>query len=119
VNGLPLVQYKDRNVYPITGLSLLGSLEGTAVGTLHTEAVGEEQYGRAYLRYGPWKALWVEPPYGPADGHWQLYNIVLDRAETTDLSKVYPNVVKDLYARWKNYQHDTGAVGPLRPIGYY
>jgi arylsulfatase len=113
------VQYNGRSVYPITGLSLVTHLEGTNVGPLHTEAVGEEQYGRAYLRYGPWKALWIEPPYGPADGHWQLYNVNLDRAETTDLSAVYPDVVKDLYARWKDYLHNTGGVNPLRPIGYY
>lgn len=119
VNGLPLVVYNGRNVYPVTGLSLLSGLEGTSMGPLHTEAVGEEQYGRAYLRYGPWKALWVEPPYGPADGHWQLYNITLDRAETNDISASHPDIVNNLYSRWKDYQHNTGAVGPLRPAGYY
>ena len=119
VNGLPLVVYNGRNVYPITGLSLLSELEGTSTGPLHTEPVGEEQYGRAYLRSGPWKALWVEPPYGPADGHWQLYNIVTDRTEINDLSASNPTIVSDLYLLWKDYLHNTGGVEPKRPVGYY
>jgi len=140
VNGVPLVVYKDRNVYPITGLSLLSHLEADnsadqnernqnergflrddegKIKPLHTEPVGEEQYGRAYLRSGHWKAVWIEPPYGPVDGHWQLYNIKTDRAETKDVSAKYPEVVKELYQAWKDYLHNTGGVEPLRPIGYY
>jgi arylsulfatase len=136
VNGLPLVAYKDRNVHPITGLSLLGHLEADRedgkdnghgysrdehgkVKPLHTEPVAEEQYGRAYLYSGKWKAVWIEPPYGPVDGHWQLYDIEKDRAETKDVSKKHPEVVAELYQAWKDYLHDTGGVNPKRPRGYY
>lgn len=93
VNGIPLVKYKDRNVYPITGHSFLGELQGQHDGALHQEPVGEEQYGRTYLRSGPWKIVWIEPPTGPIDGHWQLYDIEKDRTETTDLSAQHPDVV--------------------------
>jgi arylsulfatase len=145
VNGVPLVTYKDRNVYPITGLSLLGHLEADRdsgplktdkegeeqhgqgylrdakgkIKPLHTEPVAEEQYGRAYLYSGKWKAVWIEPPYGPADGHWQLYDIEKDRAETKDVSDKYPEVVAELYQAWQEYLHDTGGVNPKRPRGYY
>ena len=140
VNGVPLVSYKGRNVYPITGLSLLdhlvygsefeqvGSVNGGKgylrdtkgkIKPLHTEPVGEEQYGRAYLYSGKWKAVWIEPPYGPVDGHWQLFDIEKDRAETKDVSAKYPEVVNELYQAWKDYLHDTGGVEPKRPLGYY
>ena len=107
--------YKNRNVYPITGHSLLGELKGIDKGPLHTEPVGEEQYGRAYLRSGPWKLLWTEPPVGPIDGHWQLFNIEQDRGETNDLSARHPDIVKDLYKKWQSYLHDTGGVLSKRP----
>ncbi|MCD2450480.1 arylsulfatase [Methylicorpusculum oleiharenae] len=145
VNGQPLVSYKGRNVYPITGLSLLSHLEtGSDLGPLktdkdgkkqhgqgylrdakgkieplHTEPVGEEQYGRAYLYSGKWKAVWNEPPYGPIDGHWQLYDIEKDRAETNDLSAEHPDVVAELYQAWKDYLYASGGVNPKRPRGYY
>ena len=120
VNNLPLVVYNGRDAYPITGKSYLSELTGTSNGPLHTEPVGEEQYGRAYLRSGPWKALWIEPGFaGPLDGHWQLFNIVTDRAETNDVSALYPDVVNSLYLDWTQYLHNTGGVEPLRPLGYY
>lgn len=115
VNGLPLVAYKDRQVYPMTGHSLLPALQDQHSAPLHPEAVGEEQYGRAYLRRGPWKILWTEPPIGPTDGHWQLYNIEQDRAETHDLAAQHPEIVKDLYQQWQGYLHDTGALLAKRP----
>jgi len=115
VNGVPLVVYKNRNVYPITGHSFLSELKGNSTGPLHTELVGEEQYGRAYLRSGLWKIVWTEPPVGPIDGHWQLYDIEKDRTETNDLSAQHPEVVKELYQKWQAYMHDSGGVLSKRP----
>lgn len=117
VNGIALVKYRNRNVYPITGHSFLGELQGRHDGPLHPEPVGEEQYGRTYLRSGPWKIVWTEPPVGPLDGHWQLYDIEQDRTETTDLSAQHPDVVAELYRQWQTYMHDSGAVLAKRP-GY-
>ncbi len=122
VNNQPLVTYNGADVYPISGKSFLSELEGLSTGPLHTEPVGEETYGRAYLRSGQWKALWIEPAggyAGPLDGHWQLYNIQTDRAETNDVSAQNPGVVNQLYQDWQQYLYTTGGVEPLRPVGYY
>jgi len=120
VNNLPLVVYNNRDVYPITGKSYLSELSGSSSGPLHTEPVGEEAYGRTYIRSGQWKALWIEPGFaGPLDGHWQLFNIATDRAETNDVSASNPSVVNQLYQDWTQYLHNTGGVEPLRPVGYY
>ncbi len=115
VNGTLLVSYKNRDVYPITGHSFLNQLRGAGETPLHTEPVGEEYNGQAYLRSGPWKIVWTAPPFGPIDGHWQLYNIETDRGETQDVSAQHPEVVKALYQQWQAYLHDNGGVLAKKP----
>ena len=115
------VIYGDRYVYPVSGKSLLPVLAGTATGEVHTAPFGDEAYGRAYLRSadGRWKALWTEPPLGPADGHWQLYDLKADRGETNDVSAQNPSIVQTLFDQWNAYMASVGGVEPLRPVGYY
>jgi arylsulfatase len=115
------VVYGNRYVYPVTGKSLLAVLKGTASGPVHTQAFGDESYGRAYIfsADGKWKARWTEPPLGPADGHWELFAITNDRSETADLSGQYPDVLSGLYQQWQSYLGNVGGVEPLRPQGFY
>jgi len=115
------VVYRGRNVYPVTGKSLVPLLEGSAAGPVHTEPFGDESYGRAYLfsADGRWKALWTEPPTGPVDGHWELFDVSRDRGETTDLSAQNPAVTSQLVTQWRAYMDRVGGVEPARPQGYY
>ncbi|KVQ07220.1 sulfatase [Burkholderia ubonensis] len=115
------VIYNNRYVYPVTGKSLLPVLSGASAGELHTTPFGDEAYGRAYLRSadGRWKALWTEPPVGPLDGHWQLFDLASDRGETTDVSAQNPSLIQSLVEQWKAYMGNVGGVEPLRPRGYY
>lgn len=129
------VVYGNRLVWPVTGNSLLdavasrqqGDAHGQGVGNayghprVHTTPFGGEAYGRAWIvsADGRWKALWTEPPTGPADGRWELFDIQRDRAETFDLSLSYPDVLDGLVGQWKDYMKRVGGVEPLRPRGYY
>ena len=115
------VVYDGRYVFPVTGLSLLGTVQAQAPERVHTTPFGGEAYGRAFILSGDgkWRARWTEPPIGPLDGHWQLFAIERDRAETNDLSTQYPDVVTDLVTQWKTYLAGVGGVEPLRPRGYY
>ncbi len=115
------VVYNNRYVYPITGQSLLPLLNDQTNGAVHTASFGDEAYGRAYLRSadGRWKALWTEPPLGPVDGHWQLFDISADRGETQDVSTQNPSVIDGLVQQWNDYMSSVGGVEPLRPRGYY
>lgn len=115
VKGVGLISYKNRDVYPITGHSFLKQLQGDEVTPIHKDAVGEEYNGQAYLRSGPWKIVWTPPPQGPSDGHWQLYDIISDRAETLDVSSQHPEVVKALYQQWQAYLQDNGGVLAKKP----
>jgi hypothetical protein len=87
--------YDGRNVYPITGLSLLPTLQGNATDPSRT-TFSEELYGRTYVYSDNWKAVWIEPPFGPADGEWTLYDIRADRGETNNLAAQRPDVLSDL-----------------------
>jgi arylsulfatase len=115
------VVYDGRYVYPVTGHSLLSAVRDETPARVHTEPFGGEAYGRAFLLSadGKWKIRWTEPPYGPVDGHWQLFYIENDRAETNDLSATYPDWVATLVGQWKDYLTSVGGVEPLRPRGYY
>ena len=115
------VVYDNRYVYPVTGQSILQVLLGNSDASVRKAPFGDESYGRAYLTStdGKWKALWTEPPIGPADGHWQLYDLAKDRGENNDLAASNPSVISGLVADWKAYLKSVGGVEPLRPAGYY
>ena len=115
------VVYNNRYVYPVTGQSLLPLLNDQTTTAVHTASFGDEAYGRGYLRSadGKWKALWTEPPLGPVDGHWQLFDMSADRGETQDVATQNPSVIDSLVQQWNSYMTSVGGVEPLRPRGYY
>jgi arylsulfatase A-like enzyme len=114
------VVYQGRNVYPITGNSLLPLLEN-ATAPVRAHPVADESYGRGYVfsKDDRWKAVWIEPPQGPVDGHWQLFDLRTDRGENHDVSASHPDVVKQLVGQWHDYMARVGGVEPLRPAGFY
>lgn len=114
------VVYAGRNVYPVSGTSLLPLLQGQPVGRRGLP-FADESYGRAYYFSddGNWKAVWVEPPQGPVDGHWQLYDLRTDRSENHDVSAQHPEIVTQLVQKWHAYMKQVGGVEPLRPAGFY
>ena len=118
---IPRVYAPDlRAVYSISGKSFYNELKGTSAGPLHAaDPQGDEAYGRAYLTSGNYKILFTEPPLGPVDGHWQLFNLANDRGETNDLSTANPYVVNQLFNQWSTYMLNNGGVEPVRPQGYY
>ncbi|QJE02489.1 arylsulfatase [Massilia forsythiae] len=114
------VVYKGRNVYPVSGTSLLPLLRGDRLAERGLPAA-DESYGRGYVfsADGRWKAVWAEPPQGPTDGHWQLYDLRSDRGENRDVAAGHPEVVAQLVQRWQAYMTQVGGVEPLRPAGFY
>ena len=114
------VVYRGRNVYPVTGVSLLPLLQDTGAST-RAHPLADESYGRGYVfsADGRWKAVWIEPPQGPVDGHWQLFDLRTDRGENRDIAAAHPDVVKQLVGQWHAYMARVGGVEPLRPAGFY
>jgi arylsulfatase A-like enzyme len=112
----PGTNYKGREVFPITGKSILPRLEGRAFG-VHPwgEVFAEELFGRRYVRRDPWKLLFNEGPYGGTT--WALYNLRRDPAESTDLSADHPEIVAELRTQWDLYVQRVGVVLPGYNLG--
>ncbi len=117
----PTDTYKGRSIYPMTGHSLVKLFSSNTQAPIWTEPHGEELYGRtaSYSADGQWKARFIEPTFGPSDGHWQLYHISQDIGETTDLSAEHPDILAELIANWEAYMTRVGGVEPIEALGYY
>lgn len=124
------VTYASQYVYPVTGKSLLPVFKGWYSGIVHNEPFGGESYGRAYMfsADGKFKARWQEPPTGPVQGHWELFNMTTDRGETTDLAHDalgneipdYAAILALLRLQWQYlYMIDINAIEPRFPHSYY
>ncbi len=100
---------EGRPILPMQGKSMVPFLNGSQP-TVHTadEAIGAEVWGRAALRKGDFKLLWVEPPFG--SGQWALYNLKTDVAEANDLSQAEPARFAEMMADWDKYVQDNGLI---------
>lgn len=107
----PGTSYKGRDVYPITGKSILPRLENRAWG-VHAwgEVFADELFGRRYVRRDNWKLLYIEPPYG--SGAWALYDLAKDPAESRDVSAEQPAILAELRTQWDLYAARVGVVVP-------
>jgi arylsulfatase len=107
----PGTSYKGRDVYPITGKSILPRLENRAFG-VHPwgEVFAEELFGRRYVRRDNWKLLYIEAPYG--SGAWALYDLARDPAESRDLAAEQPQILAELKHEWDLYATRVGVVLP-------
>ncbi len=54
--------------------------------------------GNRAIRKGDWKAVEAK-----ADGRWELFNLKLDRSETSDLSKTHVDKLNSLKSEWEKY----------------
>jgi arylsulfatase A-like enzyme len=106
--------YRDREVYPMRGKSWSSyfknpSSDRAAIHTDDDSAVGWEMYGRAALRKGDWKILWM-----PIDAHgkekWELFNLSIDPGEINDLAETYPKKLGEMLVDWEKYVKETGVV---------
>lgn len=92
---------KGKNIYPNEGFSLMPVFQ-TGKGEEY-EYMYWEHIGNCAIRKGKWKAV-----KKLEDENWELYDIVNDRIESTDLSKEHPVIVKELndnWYEWANLHH--------------
>jgi len=102
----PGVQFRDRNVLPMRGRSMLPLLLGKSQ-TVHepTESFGWELWGQAAIRNGNWKLV-KSPEIGqPA---WQLFDLGADPTEETNVSTEHPEMFKLLESLWREYSREVG-----------
>lgn len=116
----PAPTYRSREVVPMRGLSMMPFLEGKSQ-RIHDEDFiqGWETCGRAALRKGNWKIVFIPKPKGPEK--WQLYNLAGDPGEVHDMSEEpeQQDRMKEMLKLWDQYVLETGVI-PLAPeLGQY
>ncbi len=115
VSGAEYPQNFDGNaIHPLQGKSLRPCFEGESRES-HSYLYWEHEGNRA-IRSGNWKLVsksyvsWkfltrfsFTQPHKPGDPEWELYDLDTDRTELNDLSKKFPEKVKELagqYEKW-------------------
>ena len=87
--------YKGRQITPMQGVSLVTAFEGKKE-AVH-EALFNEHFGARYVRHNGWKL--VSRP----NEQWHLYNMNADATELNDVSKKYPEKVKEMEEMWQKW----------------
>lgn len=109
----PAPTYRGREVVGMRGRSMVPFLTAAAE-RIHAEDFinGWETCGRAAVRKGDWKIVFIPKPKGPE--RWQLYNLARDPGEVHDLANQEPQRLQELIKLWDQYVLETGVV-PLSP----
>ncbi|KAI9714724.1 MAG: hypothetical protein M1820_000013 [Bogoriella megaspora] len=109
----PAPKYQGREIVSVRGKSMVPFLTGRDDKIHEDEFVnGWETCGRAAVRKGDWKIVFIPKPKGPE--RWQLYNLKNDPGEIHDLAEKEPERMKQLLKLWDQYVLETGTV-PLAP----
>jgi arylsulfatase A-like enzyme len=105
----PGSNYKQRDVLPISGSSMLPLLfEETAMVHGKDFSFGVELSGRKALRKGNWKIVQIPKRGGSAE--WALFNITLDPGERNNLASKEQPVLQELISLWRQYEQDNGVI---------
>jgi len=100
--------YKEREVLPISGKSMLSYLKGDVAEIHKDDLYGFSIFGRQGLQFNQWKIVRLPEPYGTDE--WELYNLGVDPGETTNLANKLPEKLKEMIKRWDDFSSDTGVV---------
>jgi arylsulfatase len=109
----PAPTYQGREVVHMRGKSMLPFLTGSASSVHPADHItGWETCGRAAVRCGDWKIVFIPKPKGPEK--WQLYNLAKDPGEVHDLAEKDPERLQRMIKMWDQYVLETGVI-PLAP----
>ncbi|RDW65378.1 alkaline phosphatase-like protein [Coleophoma crateriformis] len=114
----PAPLYQGREVVPMRGKSMVPFIQSSEP-SIHEEDFieGWETCGRAAVRKGDWKIVYIPKPKGPE--RWQMYNLAKDPGEIHDLSEQDPERLAKMIKLWDQYVLETGVV-PLAPeLGHW
>lgn len=105
--------YQGREVVSMRGSSMLPFLSGKS-SSIHSDdhITGWETCGRAAVRCGDFKIVFIPKPKGPEK--WQLYNLAQDPGEVHDLAEQEPERLEKMIKMWDQYVLETGVI-PLAP----
>ncbi|MDO8539389.1 MAG: arylsulfatase [Opitutaceae bacterium] len=91
-------EFRGQPIVPLEGRSLAPAFRGASA-PIHDEPIFWEHQGNAAVRHGRWKLVRAED--GP--GAWELYDMDVDRTETTNLAVQYPERVREMRAQFETW----------------
>ena len=101
----------DGSAKPMLGESLLPVLSGRASSVHEDDYVTTLYYeGRAFLRQGRWKLVNLDRPFDESE--FQLYDLIADPGETTDLRINHPDKHAQLLDLWHRTRRELGIIVP-------
>ncbi|MGN6510757.1 MAG: arylsulfatase [Chitinophaga sp.] len=89
-------EYNGNKILPVQGKSLAAAFKGRK--PAGHEYLFNEHMNARYVRSREWKLVSLT-----RDTTWRLYRINEEETELNDLAARYPEVVKDLQARWRQW----------------
>lgn len=103
-------KYEDNYITPLDGVSIIPVLKGEK-DYLHEYMFWEHQGNRA-VRWKNWKAVWDYKVK-----KWELYDIVNDRIETSDLSDENTDILNQMINKWNLWANKVNVLVPYgKPI---
>ncbi|KXT13161.1 hypothetical protein AC579_9380 [Pseudocercospora musae] len=109
----PAPTYRGREVVHMRGKSMVPYITGVAPSIHPADFIqGWETCGRAAVRCGDWKIVFIPKPKGPEK--WQMYNLAKDPGEVYDLAEQDPERLAKMIKMWDQYVLETGVI-PLAP----
>jgi len=108
--------FKGVEQYPLSGVSMKYTFDAPDAPTTKKRQYYELMGTRGLWENG-WKASAVHPPLPSDLGHfekdeWELYHVDVDRSESKDLAKQYPEKLQELIKAWFE-EAETNKVLPM------
>ena len=114
----PAPTYQNREIVPMRGKSFYPWATGANPRIHEKDFIqGWETCGRAALRFGDWKIVYIPKPKGPE--RWQLYNLREDPGEIHDLAEKDPDRLNQLLKLWDQYVLETGVIPLNEDLGKF
>ena len=114
----PAPTYQNREIVPMRGKSFYPWATGANPRIHEKDFIqGWETCGRAALRFGDWKIVYIPKPKGPEK--WQLYNLHEDPGEIHDLAEKYPDRLNQLLKLWDQYVLETVVIPLNEDLGKF
>ena len=99
-------EFNGNPIQPMEGISLIPALRGEKL--VRNDPIGFEHHGNLALRHGDWKIVSMYQKNQPR--RWQMFNMVDDRTELTDLSESLPQKKSELIEKWNRWAKRVGVV---------
>ena len=93
-------ELNGHSIQPMEGVSLVPAFAGESI--QRSKPIFWEHEGNRAIRLGDWKLVSKHP------GDWELYDMVSDRTEMTNLATAQPERVHDMAGQWEAWAKRVG-----------